>query len=633
MDRIDRILYINLKHSVDRKKRLLGDLAEHGIDLSRVIRIEAVYNAICGHIGCAMSHINALRMALDMGWETIMILEDDLKFVQSTTYINNALNYMFDKPWDVLLLAKGWCHAVPCPYEYVCVAKKCSTASGYIVKKKYYSALIDNFEESIRIMSKEILIKERESSGRYVGGLTAIDQYWQRLQDSDTFYIFEPVLGEQSDSFSNNNCNLDTFLRNKFDISNIEPDPNNIFSYWEWNGFNIDTLNMMRTTSLSIVNNNPDRRLYIFSNTLKYDDFIDLIQTKNIYIVRYKYDEIIKNTPLEKYAEKYKKIQGDHRQYCDLFRVLTVWRYGGSYTDLDNICINRFPDKKNILCRCYDWHYGVKEVNCIDGNKKEPGARYRDVKFSLRNDCMLNFDKNNKFLEGMFNMKILEELDGTPYIYNSYSWQELLLDTYNSNPDYYDNYVSFNLNLLYLSEDFIYATCPTDRYDKNKGEMNDLMNELIDIDKYPGGKYKCTESTAMSFLEKIKTNFPSSPMLWVSCKAQMMTEQGDERYITSWIIQNYYEKYFSKNISDNSKNLVAIFESKYKLVWISEKFYPSTTIIIDDIGTTLIYIDNGVTHFIPNKSYKGNNIGYTHCETLENAENILKKYAYNAILA
>ena len=336
-------------------------------------------------------------------------------------------------------------------------------------------------------------------------------------------------------------------MNTNLNISNIEPNVNNIFCYWEWNSFATSTLNLLKTCFFSIAENNPTKNIYLFSNSIKYLDFMDSLQADNIHVVRFKYDDIIRNTPAEKYHGKYKEVFSSFRSFSDLFRLLVIWKYGGSYTDLDNLCISSFPERKNILCRCYDWHYGVSNDDCIDGRKKEEGSRYKSTKFSLRNDCIINFVPNNRFIEDMFNMEILDILESTPNIHSKYSWQQLLLDTYNGDPKYYDRYISFNLNLLYIPEGFIYATCPADRYKQNGGEMNDLMNEIDDIDDYPGGKYKCTEENALKILDRIRTSFPQSPLLWMSRKGKMMVEEGDKKYITSWILQNYYNNNF-KNI-------------------------------------------------------------------------------------
>jgi hypothetical protein len=49
---MESIVYINLTHRSDRKKSILKNLSDYGFDMSKVQRVDAVLNTMCGHIGC-----------------------------------------------------------------------------------------------------------------------------------------------------------------------------------------------------------------------------------------------------------------------------------------------------------------------------------------------------------------------------------------------------------------------------------------------------------------------------------------------------------------------------------------------------------------------------------------------------
>ena len=66
------------------------------------------------------------------------------------------------------------------------------TTSGYIVNKKFYDKLIDNFSEGLD------LLKPTKKHWLY-----SCDQYWKKLQPiSDWFYFLERI-GKQRKSYSN----------------------------------------------------------------------------------------------------------------------------------------------------------------------------------------------------------------------------------------------------------------------------------------------------------------------------------------------------------------------------------------------------------------------------------------------
>ena len=101
---IDAVLYINLDSSTDRKDRLLNHLYSYGIPESLIVRVPAMEHVLCGHYGCTLSHIKALKIAKKMGLKKVMILEDDFRFKLSAPRVKHIIA---KNDYDVLLLAKG----------------------------------------------------------------------------------------------------------------------------------------------------------------------------------------------------------------------------------------------------------------------------------------------------------------------------------------------------------------------------------------------------------------------------------------------------------------------------------------------------------------------------------------------
>jgi GR25 family glycosyltransferase involved in LPS biosynthesis len=68
----------------------------------KVIRLEATLHEN-GLIGCVESHINALQLAMDNQWPNVLIVEDDLKFVNIEESTANFL-HLVNETNDVILL-------------------------------------------------------------------------------------------------------------------------------------------------------------------------------------------------------------------------------------------------------------------------------------------------------------------------------------------------------------------------------------------------------------------------------------------------------------------------------------------------------------------------------------------------
>lgn len=75
---------------------------------SKIIRIEAEYVKENGALGCALSHLNALKKFNDNPeWNTCIIFEDDFKFIHSDISENNAkLRGLIEKypDWNAISL-------------------------------------------------------------------------------------------------------------------------------------------------------------------------------------------------------------------------------------------------------------------------------------------------------------------------------------------------------------------------------------------------------------------------------------------------------------------------------------------------------------------------------------------------
>lgn len=124
MDRIPKIFVINLPHRTDRLESIRKELDRMGcLDKLEVVEGVQIYVGALGTAGVAEARARCLDIAKERGYEMIMILEDDCKFLvekhifhsEIETFLNTAppewtglwfgsfwgINYLSDSNWLV----------------------------------------------------------------------------------------------------------------------------------------------------------------------------------------------------------------------------------------------------------------------------------------------------------------------------------------------------------------------------------------------------------------------------------------------------------------------------------------------------------------------------------------------------
>jgi len=189
IENINNVFYINLESRVDRKQHVEEQLSKIGFSYTR-------FNAIKlkdGAVGCSISHLKCLEMARRNNWDHIMIVEDDILFLNPELFKNQLNKFLKNhKTFDVLLIAGN---NMP-PYQKIddsCVkVYRCQTTTGYIVQRHYYDTLINNIREGVRkLMNNPVLHHQY-----------AIDKYWFKLQEKDNWYLITPLTVTQREDYS-----------------------------------------------------------------------------------------------------------------------------------------------------------------------------------------------------------------------------------------------------------------------------------------------------------------------------------------------------------------------------------------------------------------------------------------------
>ena len=191
MEWLENTIYINLDSRTDRKERMEAQLASLKIKGIRMSAIEHQYGAI----GCTLSHIACLQYAKEHKFPKVCILEDDA-MVATEEVFTKKMEYtkqlVGDQQWDVLLLgANNYRPFDQLSFDYIRVYNA-QSAVAYIVKESYYDRLIENMIQSVALLKQEPLNKEAY----------ALDMYWKKLQQVDTWYFVIPTIVVQFPGYS-----------------------------------------------------------------------------------------------------------------------------------------------------------------------------------------------------------------------------------------------------------------------------------------------------------------------------------------------------------------------------------------------------------------------------------------------
>jgi glycosyl transferase family 25 len=190
---------INLDERPDRYQKIIQTF--ENIDIN-ITRIQAIKNKN-GAIGCGMSHIKALEKAKNDNLEACIILEDDFTFFDfEKKILSNTIFQLFNQDdYNVCLLAGVYNNktSLNMSINNFNLNKLIDgqTAVAYIVRKKYYDILINNFKEAVYN-----LMKNQLNPKTYILDQYSIDQYWKKLQN-DNWICIHPCMGYQREDFSN----------------------------------------------------------------------------------------------------------------------------------------------------------------------------------------------------------------------------------------------------------------------------------------------------------------------------------------------------------------------------------------------------------------------------------------------
>lgn len=203
LNQFNVVYYINLDHRKDRLESIQEQLKKTNIANDKIVRIPGVYDKDFGPLGCAKSHVLALETFIQSGKETCILLEDDFVFTQEQPDIFSWINIFFSSEYassyDVLMLSANIIHSQPVSdCDVITKITEAQTASGYSVRKHFAPILLENLQESVR------LLEQHGTEFTKQNGMFYNDQYWKKLQPMNQWYCLQPKIGKQMCSYSDN---------------------------------------------------------------------------------------------------------------------------------------------------------------------------------------------------------------------------------------------------------------------------------------------------------------------------------------------------------------------------------------------------------------------------------------------
>ena len=152
MDRIPKIFVINLPHRTDRLISITNELQRMEL-LDKMEIIEGVMYHAHGTstAGIAEAHARCVELAKERGYEMIMILQDDCKFlVDKETFNSEIESFLNTAPedWNGLWFGSFWKTSINEDLyrdKNYCCSRNFNQDTGTLIHSRFYTELIDGY--------------------------------------------------------------------------------------------------------------------------------------------------------------------------------------------------------------------------------------------------------------------------------------------------------------------------------------------------------------------------------------------------------------------------------------------------------------------------------------------------------
>lgn len=194
---LEKIVYIKTTACPEREYQFLEKLDELKIPKEKIISINAIQTDIESE-GHVLSHIAVLQKASEKKWKNILILEDDIFFVQSTDadkQLNNFLTLLSNIEWDVAMLSANYQNtSTLVENKNILKINAAMTTGAYAVNSHYYDTLITTYTQGLQ---QQRNTKQQTNYG--------VDVFWKKLIPSHRWFGIWPCFAFKENSIKNIN--------------------------------------------------------------------------------------------------------------------------------------------------------------------------------------------------------------------------------------------------------------------------------------------------------------------------------------------------------------------------------------------------------------------------------------------
>jgi GR25 family glycosyltransferase involved in LPS biosynthesis len=193
MEKIDKIIYINMDARAERRTALLKEFDRIGFTEEKIIRFPASSYNGCPNSGCLLSHANVLEMAYDLDLQNVLVIEDDFIFIDDVKKIHHDIKAFFELnlSWDVVMLTT--CAAIISEPTNQLISRISSSGNGagYLVNRTMMLELSTLFKSNVENLysTKQHWVYQN-------------DILWKTIMPSSQWYMFNHYLGYQKEGYS-----------------------------------------------------------------------------------------------------------------------------------------------------------------------------------------------------------------------------------------------------------------------------------------------------------------------------------------------------------------------------------------------------------------------------------------------
>ena len=186
---LQNCFFINLKHRTDRLEHVLLELKKIGI--VSPTRVNATTHEM-GIVGCCLSHIRCIELAIARDLPHVLIVEDDVTFTNPHALLAKLRDFQAKvKNWDVCLLGANNYKPFKVVSSSIIRVGNAQTTTAYIVRRHYYHTLLGNFKDGLRrlLVGKNLTVH-------------SLDIWWKRLQRQHRWFMLVPASVTQWATYS-----------------------------------------------------------------------------------------------------------------------------------------------------------------------------------------------------------------------------------------------------------------------------------------------------------------------------------------------------------------------------------------------------------------------------------------------